>query len=409
MSEIINNSRKRIDELKSLLKQLNEGKELSEVREELTGLFGSIPYGDVVQAEQELIEEGMPVAEIQKYCDAHSEALKDKIDLTFQKHVPEGHPVSIMRKENLAISDEVAKLTEILINLKIKNESPYYYRMSFEIRSILNNLMDIEKHYSKKENLFFPYLEKYEITGPTSVMWGKDDEVREFLKSSLGVFSQEAEITKELLMEYSGFLFKPTYDAILEMIEKEEKILFPMCLDKFTDLDWKEIAGQIDELGYCLISPDVKWLSDDDKEVKKEEYESGKVKFSTGSFTPEELEAMINSFPLDITFVDKDDTVKYFSHGSTRIFDRSKAILGRKVQFCHPPSSVHIVEKILNDFKSGKQNEAKFWINFKGMFVHIAYYAVRNPEGEYLGTVEVTQNIDEFKAAEGERRLLSYE
>mgnify|MGYP000945623359 CR=1 FL=1 len=409
MSEIINNSRKRIDELKSLLKQLNEGKELSEVREELTGLLGQIPYGDVVQAEQELIEEGMPVAEIQKYCDVHSEALKDKIDLSFQKHVPEGHPVSVMRQENLAISDEVAKLTEILINLSRQNDSPYYYRMSFEIRSILNNLMDIEKHYSKKENLFFPYLEKYGITGPTSVMWGKDDEVREFLKSSLGVFSQDAEMTKELLLEYSGFLFKPTCDAILEMIVKEEKILFPMCLDKFTEIEWKEIAGQIEELGYCLISPDVKWLSDEDEEVMKEEYESGRVKFSTGSFTPEELESMINSFPLDITFVDKDDTVKYFSHGSTRIFDRSKAILGRKVQFCHPPSSVHIVEKILSDFKSGKQNEAKFWINFKGMFVHIAYYAVRNPEGEYLGTVEVTQNIAEFKAAEGERRLLTYE
>lgn len=409
MSEIINNSRKRIDELKSLLKQLNQGRELSEIREQLTGLMGQIPYGDVVQAEQELIEEGMPASEIQKYCDVHSEALKDKIDLSFQKPVADGHPVSIMQKENLALSDEVSKLTEILINLKLQDENTDYTKMSYDIRSILNNLMDIEKHYSKKENLFFPYLEKYGIMGPTSVMWGKDDEVREFLKSSLSVFPQEVEIIKELLNEYSEFLLKPTCNAILEMIEKEEKILFPMCLDKFTEIEWKEILSQIDELGYCLITPDEKWYADESLNSDEIKTEHGKIKFSTGSFTPEELEAMINTLPLDITFVDKDDTVKYFSHGNTRIFDRSKAILGRKVQFCHPPSSVHIVEKILSDFKSGLQNSAKFWINFKGMYVHIAYYAVRNSDGEYLGTLEVTQDIAGFKAIEGERRLLTYE
>jgi len=409
MSEIINNSRKRIDELKSLLKQLHGGRELSEIREQLTGLMGQIPYGDVVQAEQELIEEGMPAAEIQKYCDVHSEALKDKIDLSFQKHVPEGHPVSIMLEENIAISNEVSKLTEILINIKLQNGNSDYSKISYDIRSILNNLMDIEKHYSKKENLLFPYLEKYGITGPTSVMWGKDDEVRDFIKSSLNVFSQETELTKELLLEYSDFLFKPTCNAILEMIDKEEKILFPMCIDKFTEIEWKEILSQIDELGYCLISPDEKWFADKALTKSESKTETGKIKFSTGSFTPEELEAMINTLPLDITFVDKDDTVKYFSHGNTRIFDRSKAILGRKVQYCHPPSSVHIVEKILSDFKSGTQSSAKFWINFKGMYVHIAYYAVRNSEGEYLGTLEVTQDIAGFKAIEGERRLLTYE
>ena len=117
----------------------------------------------------------------------------------------------------------------------------------------------------------------------------------------------------------------------------------------------------------------------------------------------------MDSMPFDITFVDKDDKVKFFSHGKQRIFERSKAILGRQVQFCHPPSSVHIVDKIIDDFRSGREDAAKFWINFKGMFVHIAYYAIRNEKGEYLGTAEITQDIAELKRTEGERRLLTYD
>ena len=133
-----------------------------------------------------------------------------------------------------------------------------------------------------------------------------------------------------------------------------------------------------------------------------------KIKFPTGIFNLNELNSVFNTMPFDITFVDKDDNVKFFSHGSNRIFQRNKAILGRKVQFCHPPSSVHIVEKILNDFKSGEQDKASFWINFQGKFVHISYYALRDESNNYLGTLEVTQDLTELRKLEGERRILEY-
>lgn len=118
---------------------------------------------------------------------------------------------------------------------------------------------------------------------------------------------------------------------------------------------------------------------------------------------------MFQTLPFDMTFVDKDDTVRYFSPGRNRIFDRSRAILGRKVQYCHPPKSVHIVNQIVKDFKAGKEDAARFWINMQGKLIYIVYYAIRNDTGDYLGTLEVTQDLTEVRALEGERRLLEYD
>lgn len=409
MSELINNSRKRIDDLKALLLRIHEGISIEEIKEDLTQALGNIPYGEVVQAEQELISEGLPPEEIQKYCDLHSEALRENIDLTYMKNVPAGHPIDILREENKAIESEVTKIKNIFIKIKFSKKEINPETELLNIREIFNNLTDIEKHYSKKENLLFSYLERYDITGPSSVMWGKDDEVRSFIKSSKDVFNLVDKCDNETLHGYIEFVFKPTIDAIIEMKDKEEKILFPMCLDKFTEMDWYEIYYQFDEIGYCLYSPQTEWKTSVKSNLKNDKLSGDKIKLSTGSFTVEELEAIIGSIPVDLTFVDKDDKVRFFSHGGKRIFDRNKAILGREVQFCHPPSSVHIVDKILNDFKGGIQDSAKFWINLKDMYVHIAYYAVRNDKGGYLGTLEVTQDINQYKKIEGEKRLLSYE
>lgn len=409
MSELINNSAERIQKLKKLLLKLHEDSTIEDVKRELEVMLGSVPYGEVVQAEQELINEGLPPQEIQKYCDLHSEAIKDNVDLTMMKEVPEGHPVHTLKMENRALEAEIAKLRNIFIKLKFNRESVNVKEELMNFRMIFNSLTDIEKHYIKKENIIFPFLEKYGVTGPSTVMWGKDDEVRGFLKSSLSLLSEKGEADAEALQGYADMMLSPTADAIEEMIVKEEKILLPMCLDRFTDIEWNEINKQCEEVGYCLYAPVINWLPDGVETSSESVSDNGRIKLSTGSFSNEELEALLNSIPVDITFVDKDDKVKFFSHGNKRIFERSKAILGRQVQYCHPPSSVHIVEKILDDFKSGRQDSAKFWINFKGMFVHIAYYAVRGANGEYLGTAEITHDINEYKNIEGERRLLTYD
>lgn len=410
MSELINNSSERVQKLKQLLLKLHEDESLEKTKTELEEMLGQVPYGEVVQAEQELINEGLPPQEIQKYCDMHSRALKDNIDLTYMKDVPDGHPVHTMRMENKAIEAELSKLKEIFIRSKFNKDSINVSDAINQLKGIFNLLMDIEKHYMKKENIIFSILEKYNITGPSTVMWGKDDEVRQFLKSSISVLNESEKADAETLQGFIDLMLSPTAEAIQEMIDKEEKILFPMCLDKFTDIDWYEVYKQADDIGNCIYVPTNEWKPEGiSAEDEERNVTSDRIKLSTGSFTVDELESLLNSVPFDITFVDKDDKVKFFSHGKQRIFERSKAILGRQVQFCHPPSSVHIVDKIIDDFRSGREDAAKFWINFKGMFVHIAYYAIRNKKGEYLGTAEITQDIAELKRTEGERRLLTYD
>jgi DUF438 domain-containing protein len=270
--------------------------------------------------------------------------------------------------------------------------------------------MELEKHYSRKENLVFPYIEKNGITGPPSVMWSVHDDIRAELKKvkaflESGIYSPKE--TKEIIDNIA----LPLLNQVTEMIYKEENILFPMCLEVLTEGEWKEIYDQSDDIGYTLITPKKEWNPEEVKITDTEKVgiaPEGYLKFDTGILKLEEISGIFNSLPFDITFVDKDDTVKYFSHGD-RIFERTKAIIGRKVQNCHPPESVHVVNQIVADFKEGKRETADFWINFMGKFVHIRYFPVRNETGEFLGTLEVTQDLTKIKELTGEKRLLDEE
>lgn len=410
MSELINNSRERIDVIKRLLLDLHAGRSVDETRAELKKIMASVPYNDVVVAEEEIIREGLPAEEVLKFCDLHTEALKEHLTHESTLTIPAGHPVATFIEENLEIRKLISKIKKIQsATAAVEDRTLGASDALLQIRTLFNELTDINKHYMRKENLLFPFLERYEITGPPTVMWGKHDEIRSFLKSSLELLNiSDDAITYDELESFFELMFNQTLRAVEEMIYKEEKILFPMCLDTLNESDWYQVYSQSDEIGYCLTAPSAEWKVS--AGIKNEvQNSSGKIKLSTGSFSLEELEGIFGSLPVDITFVDKDDKVAFFSHGEDRIFQRNKAVLGRQVQYCHPPSSVDTVNKILDDFKSGKQNSAKFWINIKGMMVHIAYYAVRNSEGKYLGTLEVTQDIKQFKMLEGERRLLTYE
>jgi len=279
------------------------------------------------------------------------------------------------------------------------------------IHQLLNNLMDVEKHYRRKENLLFPYFEKNNLPGPPAVMWGKHDEVRELLKTTLEGFQQVTGFTAAEAAAFNQFSVSLVVDAIDDMIYKEEKILFPTALDLLREEDWYDIYLESDENGYCLYAPQFVWTPEGDfqKGKRKSSSMDGSVQMPTGNFKLEELVAMFSTLPFDITFVGKDDSVRYFSPGKDRIFERTRAILGRKVQYCHPPKSVHIVNQIVRDFKEGKQDQARFWINMGGRMIYIVYYAVRNDTGHYLGTLEVTQDVTGIRALEGERRLLAYD
>jgi DUF438 domain-containing protein len=277
-----------------------------------------------------------------------------------------------------------------------------------KVHSHLNSLMDVDKHYQRKEYLVFPFLEKYEVTGPPKVMWGKHDEIREQLKASIEAVSSAGLMSVEEAESLTDLLFIPAVRGVDDMIAKEEEILFPMCLDKLTEDDWYSIYQQTGEFGYCLYDPTAEWKPEGATAGEVIYNKGSNIHLTTGSFSLNELEALFKTLPIDITFVDKDDKVKFFSLGPDRIFTRNRAIIGRDVRMCHPPSSVHVVETILNDFRERKHDSAAFWINMKGKFIYIEYFAVRDKEGQYLGTIEFTQDLTELRKLEGEQRLLSY-
>jgi len=183
-------------------------------------------------------------------------------------------------------------------------------------------------------------------------------------------------------------------------------------MDTLTEDEWLNIAEESGEIGYTLIDPPPKWApyrTDAARDMKKDRTELPKdnIRFETGILRQEEMEAMFNTMPVDITFIDKDDVVKFFSNNQDRIFARTKAVIGRTVQNCHPPASVHIVNKMLQDFKEGRKDHEDFWIRMGDRYVYIRYFAVRGSSGEYLGTMEVSQDIKPIQQIQGEKRLMS--
>ncbi len=232
-------------------------------------------------------------------------------------------------------------------------------------------------------------MEQYGITALPKVMWGVDDEIRAQLKE----INVRIKTTDLLQLKVS---IEKLFAKISEMIFKEENIMLPMLLENLTQDEWKRIADESGELGYCLIGSIPDWsptVRTEQGAVQKKKAVPGVVKLQTGMLKTEELERMLNTLPIDITFVDKEDAVKYFSQGAERVFPRTTAIIGRKVFNCHPPVSVHIVEKLVEDFKAGRKDSEDFWINMGEKYILIRYFAVHSEKGEYLGVLEVTQNI----------------
>lgn len=408
MSELINNSSKRKELLKHMILQLHEGIAPEDVKNRLIQLMSKVPYGEVVEVEQELINEGLPEAEVLKLCDIHTKALEGVIDLDNAQIAPPGHPADTFLQENKELLNVVAEIEAMYEELAHCVESSQVSVIFMKLRGAFNKLSDVEKHYQRKENLLFPFLEQKGITGPPKVMWGKHDETREYLKGAIEALSAEGEITPDEALSVVELALKPASTAVADMTMKEEQILLPMCMDRLTEHEWYEIYQQTLEYGFCLYDPAVEWKPESEIHKSDTHIDEDTINLPSGSLNTTELLAILNTVPFDMTFVDKNDKVKYFTQGAERIFARSRAILKRDVRMCHPPSSVHIVDKIIDDFRSGRESRAPFWINMHGKFIHIEYFALRDEKGEYLGTLEVSQELTELRALEGEQRLLNY-
>lgn len=408
MSEIINNSEKRKELLKHLILRLHDGEAPEQVKKRLVSLLHSVPYNEVVEVEQQLIAEGLPEEEILRLCDIHTAVLDGSIDTSAAKEIPAGHPVDTFKQENRALENRISKVEDMLSKFEDLKESEVDSYL-LQLKSLLNELSDVDKHYLRKEYLLFPFLEKAGITGPPKVMWGKHDETRELLKAAHEALSGKEKLTKDELKSVIALVLLPVLDAISGMIMKEEEILLPMSLDTLADEQWFQIYEETPIYGFCLYDPQTEWKPENINTEQPTFLQGNAITLSSGSFDMKELEALFITLPVDLTFVDKNDKVKFFSHSPNRVFERNRSIIGRDVRMCHPPHSVHIVEQIINDFKNGKENKAAFWIsNFKGRFIYIEYTALRSTDNEYLGIIEITQDITELRKLEGDQRLLSY-
>ncbi len=398
MSEQINNRAYRKEIIKQVLSELHKGKSVDDVKKLFADAFDGVSAAEISEAEQALITEGLPVSEVQRLCDVHAAVFKGSIDEIHrpvdESEIP-GHPANILKLENRQIEQWIDTLI-----------TPYVAALPdadavLKVKEGIQQLTKVNLHYSKKENLLFPYMEKYGITAPPKVMWGVDDEIRAQVKEVTGLLDKPTPQLQDAVQSLT--------DRLREMIFKEENILLPMLLETLTQDEWKKIADESVEIGYLLDRVPV-WMPPPQQKVAVQPpvpAAAGVISMPSGTMRTDELIGMLNALPFDITFVDKNDTVKYFSEGKERIFARTRSVIGRNVSNCHPPASVHIVQQIVDDFKSGKKDHEDFWINMGKQFVLIRYFAVRNEEGEYLGVLEVTQNIKPIQELTGEKRLVS--
>ncbi|MDK2954031.1 MAG: uncharacterized protein PWQ27_1414 [Kosmotoga sp.] len=398
MSELFNKK----EVLKNLIKQLHENpnENFGKIQEQFKHLIRELTPIEISQVEQELINEGTPAETIQLMCDVHLDLFKEAL-IEDKLDVEPWHPIHILMEEHKDILNKTKALRE-LTNKIVNSELDEFNSKEFlkELKEFADYLSEIEKYFHKEEDVLFPYLEKHGVVQPPAIMWKEHDDIRALIKEFKKLLNSPLNEVKMKIKEVALGISELFYNHIY----KEHKVLFPTALKLITDTEWKEIRKQFEELGYFAYKPIPFFLQDESQESTVDN-KDGLLNLGSGYLSVEQLIAMLNTLPIDITFVDDTDTVRYFNESPDRIFIRTRAIIGRKVQNCHPQKSVHVVNKILNDFKSGKRDSADFWLKLGDKYVYIRYLAVRNEKGEYLGTLEITQDIAPIQKITGEKRI----
>jgi uncharacterized protein len=389
--------------MKDIIRALHEGLPVEQAKERFEREIGDVTSTEIAEMEQSLISEGVSVDEIKQFCNVHALLFQASLERAPLEETSPAHPIALFRAENAEITEAVESLRDAVV----KFDPAGFALFREDLRKALLHLRGVEVHYERKEQVLFPYLEKYGFMGPSKVMWGKDNEIRDLLKKAIA--GVEGIAGPDALQAYADDVLYPLLDEVEGMIFKEENILFPTSLEKLQPADWVSVLKQSVDIGYVFIqTPEEADVLIRSLQAELEEcvVADGVVSLPSGTLQPEQLLGLLNTLPFDMTFVGADDTVKYFSEGSDRIFSRPRAVIGRKVQNCHPPQSLDVVEGILDSFKAGTKDSYEFWIQLKGRFVHIRYFAVRDRAGAYLGTLEVTQDITDVKKLEGEKRLV---
>ena len=374
--------------LKNLMLRLHAGEDKGVIQEEFNEVFDEITPYEIQLMERNLMSEGITFAEIMSLCNVHANLMGSKVNTqtTVADFEQPGHPVHVMKMENLAIRGALDRVERLLVNFLETKDST----IEKGLRRQISLLDQFENHYQRKEYAMFPLMEKKGITAPPKVMWGVHDQIRDLYRDFKNALNDGKESTLEE--------FQIARDEMLEMIQKEENILIPMVEQVFHVDDWETIASQSPEYGYCIVKPEKEWAVKKSFSPVKEETQiesEGDIPLSTGSLSLKELNLILNLLPMELSFVDAQNIVKYYNEGNgeEKIFKRTPSAIGRDVILCHPPRVHETVQTIFEQLKSKQKEKEEMWFKTEDKMVHVTYHAVWDEEGKYMGCLEYVQDI----------------
>ena len=397
----------RTEQLKAYLRRLGDGEDLEAVRADFVREFGEVEASEIMKAEQELLKEGTPLSEVQRLCDVHSalfhgateeerianaekevaaSLLREKAAAELKKRdsypkkdyrdknaraaameVITGHPLYTLTQENSVLTDLLARFKES------RDEA------------LIPKIRGLSTHYAKKGDLLYPLLKvKYGVSGPSDVMWTVDDEIRD----ELGALAKESD---------HGDAWNARLDAVLkraeEMIYKEQNILFPICAVNFTEEEWYGIYHDSKDYDVCFGVTHEIWDDAEKDQPSKAVSTDDEIVLPGGHMTLEQLTALLNTIPMEITFIDAGSINRFFNEGP-KVFKRPGMAIDREVFSCHPPKIEPMVRQIIDDFRNKRRDEVPVWMEKGGRTMLVKYMAVRDKAGSYLGTVELVQDME---------------
>ena len=408
MSELIDNNEKRVEELLAFSLGMMSGEDGRVLLEKYKEAIEHVTPHDMLKLEDKQMQMGIKPAAIKKDVDKVINIFFNKLQEYSWEKPEEGTFLYYLMLENSAYKFKLNEVKKILKSYKGRQVSDFD-QLKDDLLSRFEEYAEFEPHYVKKENILFPFLEKkWSSYRPLTVMWSLHDDIRKKLKLIIQILKSDHSTWADLNKEIGAYYF-----LVFGMIQKENLIIYPVASETVSEEEWEEMHNQSFEYPFPFIeSPaEPKDMKEPVLENQTENIQIDghlKLKSETGELNPEQILLLLNNLPVDITFVDENDKVRFFSRPKERFFPRSPAIIGRAVQNCHPPESVHIVEEIVAAFRNGEKDNAKFWLELKGKFILIQYFALRNDKNEYKGVIEVSQDVTDIRALQGEQRLLDW-
>ncbi|MCK5674548.1 MAG: DUF438 domain-containing protein [Spirochaetales bacterium] len=392
---------KQIANLMDFSKGIMQGENGKQLIDRYQKAIDNVTPFDIIELENRQMNRGVSTLDIKKSIGKILNAFYTPLASYEWEKPAEGTFLYYLMLENKALEEKLNSIKQILKKYHTE-ESFTYQKLRQKLIPLFLEILDFDEHYIKKENVLFPYIEKHwNNYNPIKIMWSLHDDIRNSLKEIILILENPLKIWDQLNIEIGRFFF-----LTFGMILKEDRIIYPVALETIPKKDWQEMHLQSFEIPFTFIEtpkkPDI---------IIKEGSWQNECSFTTesGEISFDQLKMIFENLTVEMTMIDENDKVVFYSESENRIFPRSSAIIGRDVQNCHPPESVHIVNEIISTFKKGTKQKAEFWFNFKEKFVFTTYYALHNKSGSYKGILEVSQDIRRFKDLEGERKLLNWD